>query len=323
VLQILQTASGAFISGENLAAQLGISRVAIWKLISSLESEGYPLERGTKGYRLEPDAPTPQGLPFALTYKASTTSTQDDARVLARAGAAEFNVVLSEIQTAGRGRRAKVWHSPAGAGLYFTVLLRPTRALTELGVLPLLAGVALRRAIVLETGFETLLKWSNDLLCSDGRKLAGVLLEAEIEDGMARFVLLGMGVNLRVQDFPSHIPAAALEEFVPRVDRKKLLLKVILELQKLYGRWSERGSSVVLKAWREENATLGREVTVLEPNGSSFRGVALDLNSDGALIVKTPGGNRTVNAGEVSLQFVSEGQDCLEKKSLRNRKGTS
>jgi BirA family transcriptional regulator, biotin operon repressor / biotin---[acetyl-CoA-carboxylase] ligase len=307
VLQILQTSSGVFVSGEHLAAQLGISRVAIWKLISSLEVEGYPIERGIKGYRLAIEAPTPQGLPFALEYKASTTSTQDDARVLARAGASEFSMVLSEIQIAGRGRRAKVWHSPAGAGLYFTVVLRPTRPASELSVLPLLAGVALQRAIKLETGFEALLKWSNDLLAADGRKLAGILLEAELEAGMARFVLLGMGLNVRVQDFPSHIPAAALEEFVSPINRKKLLSTIMLELQKLYLSWSEFGSSVVIAAWREENATLGREVIVLEPNGSSFTGIATDLTPDGALIVTTSNGLRTVNAGEVSLKIVSNG----------------
>ncbi len=307
MLQILQTVSGVFVSGENLAVKLGVSRVAIWKLISSLETEGYPIERSSKGYRLAVDAPTPQGLPFPLEYKASTTSTQDDARVLARSGAPEFSTVLSEIQTAGRGRRAKVWHSPSGVGLYFTVLLRPTRPVTELGVLPLLAGVALQRAIKLETGFEALLKWSNDLLASDGRKLAGILLEAELEDGMARFVLLGMGLNVRIQDFPIDIPAAALEEFVSTVNRKKLLSTIMLELQKLYQSWSEHGSSVVIKAWRESNATLGREVSVLEPNGSSFSGVAQDITNDGALIVKTAGGIKTVNAGEVSLKFVSNG----------------
>ncbi len=307
VLQHLQNSSFGFVSGEVLAANLGISRVAVWKLISSLETEGYPIERGSKGYRLLMDAPTPQGLPFALTYKASTTSTQDDARVLARNGAPELSVVLSEIQTAGRGRRAKVWHSPAGAGLYFTVLLRPSRPLTELGVLPLLAGVALQRAIKLETGFETLLKWPNDLLALDGRKLAGVLLEAEIEDGMARFVLLGMGVNVRVQDFPTDISAVALENFVPNINRKNLLKTLMLELQKLYEVWGKRGAGVVLKAWRKTNGTLGREVMVLEPSGSSFTGIAEDLNSDGALIVKTANGKRIVSAGEVSLKFVSNG----------------
>ena len=306
-MQHLQNSSFGFVSGEILAAQLGISRVAVWKLISSLETEGYPIERGSKGYRLAVDAPTPQGLPFALTYKASTTSTQDDARVLARLGAPEFSVVLSEIQTAGRGRRAKVWHSPAGAGLYFTVLLRPSRPLTELGVLPLLAGVALQRAIKLETGFEALLKWPNDVLAPDGRKLAGVLLEAEIEDGMARFVLLGMGINVRVQDFPIDVPAAALENFVSKIDRKKLFSAIMLEVQKLYEAWGKRGVGVVLKAWRESNATLGREVSVIEPSGSSFTGIAENLSSDGALIVRTSSGTKTVNAGEVSLKFVSNG----------------
>jgi BirA family transcriptional regulator, biotin operon repressor / biotin---[acetyl-CoA-carboxylase] ligase len=116
-----------------------------------------------------------------------------------------------------------------------------------------------------------------------------------------------MGLNVRVQDFPIDIPAAALEEFVKPVNRKKLLSTIMLELQKLYERWSEFGSSVVIKAWRESNATLGREVSVLEPNGSSFTGIAQDISDDGALVVKTASGIRTVNAGEVSLKFVSNG----------------
>jgi BirA family transcriptional regulator, biotin operon repressor / biotin---[acetyl-CoA-carboxylase] ligase len=124
---------------------------------------------------------------------------------------------------------------------------------------------------------------------------------------MARFVLLGMGLNVRVQDFPSEISAAALEEFVSLVNRNNLLSTIMTELQKLYQSWSEFGSSVVIEAWRESNATLGREVNVLEPNGSSFSGIATDLTNEGALIVKTSSGMKTVNAGEVSLKFVSNG----------------
>ena len=286
-------------SGEDLAAQLGVSRVSVWKAVQRLKAQGYPLNAGANGYRFEADAPL--GID-GVTYLGSVGSTMDEARALARGGAPEFSAVLSERQTAGRGRRGRIWQSPAGSGLYLSLVLRPNLSLSSLGLLPLLVGACLQRAIHAQTGWAGLLKWSNDLLSLDGRKLAGVLLESEVEDGAAKFVVLGIGVNVRVQDFPADLNAAALEEFTPNVHRKTLLENILTELRVQYDRFLESPSSA-LELWRSCNGTLGRAVRVLLPDGSSWDGTAVDVASDGGLQVQTLGGElKTVFAGDVSLR---------------------
>lgn len=286
-------------SGEMLASQLGISRVSVWKAVQKLKVRGYPLEAGTNGYRFAADAPL--GVD-GVTYLGSVGSTMDEARALARGDAPEFSAVLSERQTAGRGRRGRAWQSPAGSGLYFSLVLRPNLPLSSLGLLPLLVGACLQRAIHAQTGWVGVLKWSNDLLTPDGRKLAGVLLESEVEDGAAKFVVLGIGINVRVQDFPTDLNAAALEEFTPPIDRKALLESILSELRMQYQVFLESPSSA-LELWRSSNGTLGRAVRVKLPDGSSWDGVALDVTSDGGLQVRTVGGElKTVFAGDVSLR---------------------
>ena len=285
-------------SGEAMAAQLGISRVSVWKAVQKLKRGGYPLEAGANGYRFAAD--TPLGVD-GVTYLGSVGSTMDEARALARGDAPEFSAVLSERQTAGRGRRGRVWQSPAGSGLYFSLVLCPNLPLSSLGLLPLLVGACLQRAIHAQTGWVGVLKWSNDLLTPDGRKLAGVLLESEVEDGAAKFVVLGIGINVRVQDFPTDLNAAALEEFTPPIDRKALLESILSELRMQYQVFLESPSSA-LELWRSSNGTLGQAVRVLLPDGSSWDGVAVDVTSDGGLQIRTVGGElRTVFAGDVSL----------------------
>ncbi len=290
---------GVWRSGEALAAQLGVSRVSVWKAVQKLRAQGYPLESGAGGYRFEVDAPL--GIE-GVTYLGSVGSTMDQARNLARGDAPEFSAVLSERQSAGRGRRGRVWQSPAGSGLYLSLVLRPDVPLSSLGLLPLLVGACLQRAIDAQTGFAGVLKWSNDLLAPDGRKLAGVLLESEIEDGAAKFVVLGIGINVRVQDFPLDLNAAALEEFTPNVNRKALLENILTELRVQYERFLESPSSA-LELWRSQNGTLGRAVRVLLPDSSSWDGTAVEVASDGGLQVQTLSGElKTVFAGDVSLR---------------------
>ena len=297
VLALLEP--GVWRSGEVLATQLGVSRVSVWKAVQKLKRGGYPLESGANGYRLEVDAPV--GI-AGVTYLGSVGSTMDEARALARGDAPEFSAVLSERQTAGRGRRGRAWQSPAGSGLYLSLVLRPNLPLSSLGLLPLLVGACLQRAIHAQTGFSGVLKWSNDLLATDGRKLAGVLLESEVEDGAAKFVVLGIGVNVRVQDFPPELNAAALEEFTPPIDRKTLLEAILNELRVQYANFLENPNAA-LELWRSQNGTLGRTVRVLLPDGSSWDGTAVDVSSDGGLQVQPLSGElKTVFAGDVSLR---------------------
>lgn len=298
---LLACLNETFTSGALLARQLGLSRVAVWKQAHRLQKAGYPIEIGqSRGYRLQPGSPSPHLLQSRLQgrfgrayrYLGRTTSTQDELRAWAEAGAPEGAVVLAEQQTSGRGRRGRLWMSPPGAGLYFSVLLRPRLPLTELLRLSLAAGVALAEAT--EVGG---LKWPNDLLAPDGRKLAGVLVEADLRGEEVRYLLLGIGLNVYTAPLPPE--AAYLEAYRPGLRRVDLLVQLLARLEYWYDRLFD--AQTIGAAWRRQNYTLGRPVRIELPDGP-IEGLAEDIEPSGALRVRlSDGTQRTISAGDVAL----------------------
>lgn len=296
---LLDLLSGTPQGGEALAHRLGVGRVSVHARAHALQDAGYPVEISRAGYRLAPDAPTraalrPEGVfGAAYRYLGTVGSTQDEVR--AWADAPHGAVVLAERQTAGRGRRGRTWRTP-GTALTFSVLLTDGRSLPDLAWLPLAAGVALRDACGVGH-----LKWPNDLLAPAGpggggdRKLAGVLLEADVRGEEVRRAVLGVGLN--VADAPEG--AASLAEFRP-VRRVEVLRDVLASLE----RWLAASPAEVLDAWRSGPNTLGREVRV-QTTAGEVRGVATDLDTDGALLVRTDAGMVRVAAGDVALVSTS------------------
>ncbi|MPY67533.1 biotin--[acetyl-CoA-carboxylase] ligase [Deinococcus sp. SDU3-2] len=283
-------------SGDALGARLGVNRVTVNTLARRLEGEGVPVVTGRAGYALAPGTPAPGLVAVsgtfgrALRYRGTLGSTQDEARAWADdpGGPAPHGaVVVAERQTAGRGRRGRTWDTPHGT-LVFSVLLHGPLPLPDLALMPLAAGVALHAAC--EVGG---LKWPNDLLAPDGRKLAGILLEADLRGEEARRAVLGLGVNVAAAP-PG---AAGLHEFRPGLTRAALLSRLLAELE----RWLSAPPDEVLAAWRRSNLTLGREVRVKAARGE-VSGTALDLDAGGSLLVRLPGGSTVpVHAGDVQL----------------------
>lgn len=286
-----------YLSGESLAARLGVSRVAVHKRVKKLRQAGYPLDSGPLGYRFEPGAPAPKALArryqgallAGFYYLGGTTSTQDVLRELAASGVPEGTLVVAERQETGRGRRGREWLSPAG-GLYFSLLLRPLLPVTALPLVSLAAGAAL--ALAAGVGG---LKWPNDLLAPDGRKLAGVLTEAELLGEEVRYLILGVGLNFAL---PLLDTAAGLAEFSQR-ERAGVLARFLAAFEKLYAALPE--AEPVLEAWTRRDYTIGREVSITTPGGA-VTGTAEALESDGALLLRTGKGKKhRVSAGEVEL----------------------
>jgi len=243
-------------SGEALARALGVSRAAVSKEARRLRAEGYPVEVSRRGYRILPGTPLPHlfhprgrlGRPYR--YLGRVGSTQDVLRAWAEEGAPEGALVLAEVQERGRGRRGRPWESRPGESLTFSLLLRPGLPLSALGLLPLLAGLALFEAVGVGG-----LKWPNDLLAPDGGKLAGVLLEARAEGEEVGYALLGVGVN--VAWAPEG--AAFLQAYAP-LSRREVLEGFLLRLEALLPLLQT--PEALLERYRQASLTLGRKVRV-------------------------------------------------------------
>ncbi|MCB9665574.1 MAG: biotin--[acetyl-CoA-carboxylase] ligase [Alphaproteobacteria bacterium] len=221
-----------------------------------------------------------------------TTSTQDAVRTWARARRPAGSALVAEHQTEGRGRLGRSWVAPAGQAVLLSVLLRPQLPPDRLGLLPLAAAVGVRIATHGRLG----IKWPNDLLAPDGRKVAGILAESEIEAGSVAWVVVGVGLNLR--GVPAEVgTAACLDELGPPLRKEDLAIDVLASVQ----RWTalvETAPERVLQAWRRGSVTLGRRVRV-----GAQTGVAEDVAPDGALWLRRDDGERTrVVAGDVEIE---------------------
>jgi BirA family biotin operon repressor/biotin-[acetyl-CoA-carboxylase] ligase len=229
----------------------------------------------------------------------TVASTNDVASRLAEHGADEGVVVVADAQTAGRGRHGRSWASPAGAGLYVSTILRPSGDRVRL--VPIAAGVAVAEGVEASTGLAPALKWPNDVYVGD-RKLAGILAEGgAAADGRAHAVL-GFGINVLPAAYPPDVAgrATSLEgELGRRVDRGRVLACCLAALASRYGDLCEDRVPAVIAAWRARAATLlGRRVE-WESDGRTERGVAGDIDDDGALLVRTAAGTVRVSSGEV------------------------
>jgi BirA family transcriptional regulator, biotin operon repressor / biotin---[acetyl-CoA-carboxylase] ligase len=241
---------------------------------------------------------------YRRVYDSIDSTNLEALRWAAEQGAVEGSLVVADTQTAGRGRWGRSWLSHPGAGLMFSVVLRPTSL--EPGLLTTAGGLAVARAIEEECGLPTLIKWPNDLLIGE-RKVSGVLVESRSVGHAADAVVLGAGINLhaRAHDWPTEIAAGATSiaqeaeasgsGTVPA--RAELLGSVLRYLQGLYDGLNTRdGRAEVIEQAGARSSILGREVTVRFADGSSVEGVAAALASDGGLLLSD---GTAITAGEI------------------------
>lgn len=238
-------------------------------------------------------------------YK-ETDSTNTRARKLAEEGATHGSVVLAKIQNAGRGRRGRQWYSPEGAGLYFTILLKPDIRPDEAAMLTLVAAMAAAGGIARITGRKPQIKWPNDVLLS-GKKVCGILTEMSAENGYVNHVVVGIGINVRPQAFPPEFAdrAAALESECGKAVSEPLLLEAVLEeFERYYGLYMQTMDvSLFLEEYNAVLANKDRQVKVLDPAGA-YEGTAYGINARGELLVEYRGEIIKVNSGEVSVRGI-------------------
>lgn len=216
-----------------------------------------------------------------------TSSTQDELRRLAEAGAPEGAVVVADHQTQGRGRQGRSWIDEPGANLLFSVLLRPEISPARIPQLSLLTAVAAADALGAATGVAIRIRWPNDLLVGE-RKVGGILAEAAALGERVAYVLLGVGINVNQTAFPPDLSVRATSlalEVGHSLGREVLLEALLGSLDRWYARYLWEGFSPVREGWRQAAVTLGQRV-----NGAGVAGIAEDLDSDGALVVRTAKG---------------------------------
>jgi BirA family transcriptional regulator, biotin operon repressor / biotin---[acetyl-CoA-carboxylase] ligase len=317
ILRLFRTEPG-YISGQHISKELGVSRTAVWKHISSLRKDGYLVEAvPSRGYRLvsSPDTIDPaevraqlEGAKVGrrLEFLKTTASTNADAFRLAEDGAAEGTVILADSQSSGKGRRGRVWASPSGVNLYCSVVLRPAIMPHEAPQLTFLSAVAAARAIELTTTLVPEIKWPNDLLVS-GKKVAGLLNEMSAETDGINFVILGIGINLNMtaDQFPDdlrHPATSLLLESGVRVDRSRFTGTMLRELDRLYADFLTHGFGPVREEWQRRCNASGRQVLVSDSGTDCTGGRFIGIDLDGALLLRSEDGvlNR-ITCGDVRV----------------------
>jgi BirA family transcriptional regulator, biotin operon repressor / biotin---[acetyl-CoA-carboxylase] ligase len=237
--------------------------------------------------------------PWSVSAVETTGSTNADLAERARGGLPGWHALLSGEQTAGRGRLTRTWYSPQGTSISLSVLLRPTRPVNEWGLLPLITGLGVARAMA-ALGAEAVLKWPNDVLlpADDERKVCGVL--AELVAGPTPGVVIGMGVNIgQVRgEFPVDT-ATSLRLVGVSATRPEVATEVLTQLAEVYEAWDTYGWGAVKDAYESACITLGRTVRVELPDGTAVLGTASEITDDGRLQVATTSGPRSFAAGDV------------------------
>ncbi len=315
VLRLLKKHASVYVSGEEISRRLKVTRTAVWKKVQRLRAVGYEIEASRRlGYRLvqSPDLLTPEEVLPDLTTKSlgkrvyyftALDSTNTEAYGLALQGAREGEIVIAEAQKKGRGRVGRLWFSPAFVNLYLSVILRPPISPHQASLITFVAAVATAAAVERFSGVTPTIKWPNDILVK-GRKLAGLLNEIHSEVDRVHFIILGIGINLNIDEgmFPKDVRPRATSlkrEMGQRVSRKAFLHILLEELERWYGTFLKKGPAPILQAWRDRARIAGKQVRI-SSLGEIVKGRAIDVDSEGALLVEMRNGKRTrVVAGDV------------------------
>ncbi len=318
LLLLLDERRGQFVSGEEVAAKLSVSRGAIWKAVKSLQAEGYIIRAVTrKGYCLlgNTDVLSPLGIRQYLTGDAAALPVEVYSSVistnrvvkerLVQGATGEF-AVLAEQQTEGCGRKGRTFFSPARSGLYMSVLLRPEVSIQDSVLITAAAAVAVAETLEEVSGTVTRIKWVNDIF-QRGKKVAGILTEAgmSLETRGLEYAVLGIGVNVFEPEggFPAELTQAAAvfsREQEAGGLRGKIAAGILNRLVRMCHHFDDRS---FLKPYRERSLVLGQNITVLQ--GEENRAaLALELDEHCHLRVRYENGEEAVlSSEEISVRL--------------------
>lgn len=310
--------NGEFHSGEDIGRALGISRESVSNALEGVEDHGLAVERiRGRGYRLVTPVQwldagkisTAMGSSakrFALEIVDRTGSTNDDLLARVAQGGPSGLVRVAELQTRGRGRRGRQWHTGLGGALTFSILWRFVQGAGFLSGLSLAVGLGLMRVVRRHGAREAMLKWPNDLLWRH-RKLAGILIELSGEVMGPTAAVIGIGLNVRLAQFvvdEIDQPVVDLAGIGVEIDRNALLGECLAELDSILARFSDRGFAPFAQEWNLAHAYHDKMVRLRMPDNSVQEGRVAGVAQDGALVLAVRSGTRKFYGGELTLRPV-------------------
>lgn len=307
----------SYVSGQELCDQFGVSRTAVWKWINQLKAEGYQIDAvSNKGYQITsyPDNITASEIESLLTeqdiikhvvFFDETDSTNNEAKRDAEKGAKDGTLYLTEAQNAGRGRRGRQWLSPAGSGVWMSLLLRPELDPRFASMLTIVTAVAVVEAIQQDIDVDCKIKWPNDIVVNK-HKVCGILTEMSAEMEQINYVVIGIGINVNTEDFDESIKDMAssiYKETGVHVKRSELISRFSKSFSKYYQKFLQtKDLSGLLEVYNNMLINKNKQVKIIDRD-TTFTAVAQGMNELGELIIqKEDGSIENVVAGEVSVR---------------------
>ncbi len=340
VLKMLMEHRDEFISGQQISDELGVSRTAVWKVIDKLKKQGYNIQSQTKkGYKLvnEADDIRDSAVKIAIgnisgcndemnqdidkqksvfddyvifnkvIHFDSIDSTNTKAKIVAEQGEKEGTIIVAEEQVGGRGRLGRVWKSPKSSGLWMSMILRPNIEPSMAAIITQIAAVAVRQAIKNVTGIDAGIKWPNDIWIGN-KKVCGILTEMSAEFSRLHYVVLGIGINVNMDNFDADIADIATSLKIEtksqhRINRADIIANFIYEFSPFYRELVLHGTfDKAMRLCKKHSITLGKDVYIMKSN-EKIPARTIDILDTGELLVLLDDGTEyAVNSGEVSIR---------------------
>lgn len=305
-----------FISGENIAKTLSVSRTAIWKNISKLKNMGYEIISVTnKGYKLIDNQNIYNEFEIKGLLKTrifgkvchffdEIGSTNDFAKEITKYDTKEGTIVVSNYQSLGRGRFDRAWICKKGDGIFLSIILKPQIELFYTLQISLIAGITICQALR-EMSINAELKWPNDIMLNN-KKVGGILCEVSAQIDKVDYIILGIGINVNNKNFSEELNKKATSIFIEtnkKIDKKIIIANFLYKFEAMYYEYINTKSFIpYLEQYKNLCINIGKDVTI---KGKNIKGKVLDISHKGEIIIQTENGLTIVISGEVSLRTIS------------------
>lgn len=307
ILKIL-TENDDYISGEEIGEILGISRAAVWKNIVKLREKGYKIESvSNRGYKLNDkvDILNSDEIKYEdFIHLEEIDSTNEEGKRRANNGCKSGLIIVSDKQTAGKGRLGREWSAKRNEGLYMSIVLRPDIMPQEAPQMTLIAGLAVMKTINKVIGVSSKIKWPNDIILN-GKKLVGILTEMNAEMEKVNYIVVGIGINVNNESFGEELNKKATSIYIEtgkKFKRSDIINEFVKIFEIYYNEFCKKGFSAFVEEYNENCANVGCSVKTVGGK-KKIEGIAKGVNEKGEILIDSNDETIPVMAGEVSLRL--------------------